>query len=77
MARFPARFAYIVRFDPNDPDIDDLMAQVGKAPGRICYPVSLPVSISKSCVRADTNGFWLPPASGAAVMIYPGGEHWR
>ena len=35
VARFPGRFAYVARFDPNDPEIDDLMAQVRKAPGRL------------------------------------------
>jgi hypothetical protein len=38
VARFPGRFAYIARFDPNDPEIDDLMPQVRKAPGRNLYP---------------------------------------
>ena len=65
VARFPGRFAYIARFDPGDPEIDDLMAQVRKAPGRT-VSASLPVSISKLCVRADTSGSWPRPASMAS-----------
>jgi hypothetical protein len=65
VARFPGRFAYIARFDPSDPEIDDLMAQVRKAPGRT-VSASLPVSISKLCVRVDTSGSWPRPARMAS-----------
>ena len=40
MTRFPARFAYVVRFDPNDPEMDDLMGQLRKAPGRLCARIA-------------------------------------
>jgi hypothetical protein len=40
VARFPGRFAYVARFDPNDPEIDDLMAEVRKAPGRLCTRIA-------------------------------------
>jgi L-fuconolactonase len=40
VTRFPARFAFVVRFDPNDPDIDDLVGRVRKAPGRLCVRIA-------------------------------------
>ncbi len=75
VARFPARFAYIVRFDPNDPDIDDLMAQVGKAPGRICTRIASGFDLK--ILREGGHERVLAAAGkhGVAVMIYPGGEH--
>jgi hypothetical protein len=38
--RFPARFAYVVRFDPNDPEIDHLVAQASKTPGCLCSRIA-------------------------------------
>src|ERR1700757_2494233 len=40
VSRFPGRFAYIARFDPNDPEVDDLMAEVRKEPGRVCIRIA-------------------------------------
>src|SRR5271156_3320882 len=62
VARFPGRFAYVARFDPNDPEIDDLTAQVRQAPGRLC--TALPrASTLRFCTRGDTSGYWPRPAS--------------
>ena len=36
VSRFPGRFAYVARFDPNDPEIDEQVGQVRKAPNRLC-----------------------------------------
>ena len=75
VTRFPARFAYIVRFDPNDPDIDDLVGRVSKAPGRLC--VRIASGHDFKVLREGGHERILAAASKhrVPVMIYPGGEH--
>jgi hypothetical protein len=75
VTRFPARFAYVARFDPNDPDIDDLMAGVRKAPGCLC--TRLASGFDFKVMREGGHGRILAAAGkhGVPVMIYPGGEH--
>jgi predicted TIM-barrel fold metal-dependent hydrolase len=75
VARFPARFAYIARFDPNDPELDHLMAQVGKVPGRICTRIA-----SGHDLKVLGQGGHEPILAaagkyGVPVMIYHGGQH--
>jgi hypothetical protein len=38
--RFPARFTYVVRYDPDDPAIDRLVAQASKATGCVCVRIA-------------------------------------
>jgi len=75
VARFPARFAYVARFDSNDPEIDDLMAQVRKAPGRLC--VRLASGHDLKILHEGGHERILAAAGkhGVPVMIYPGGDH--
>jgi L-fuconolactonase len=75
VARFPARFAYIARFDPNDPEVDDLMAEVRKAPGRLCIRIASGFDLK--VLREGGHERILKAAGkhGIPVMIYPGGEH--
>jgi len=75
VARFPGRFAYIARFDPNDPEIDDPMAQVRKAPGRICIRIAS--GFDFKIMRQGGHERILAAAGkhGVPVMIYPGGEY--
>src|SRR5216683_1421756 len=40
VSRFPGRFAYVVRFDPNDLEVEDQIAQVRQAPGRLCLRIA-------------------------------------
>jgi L-fuconolactonase len=35
----PDRFAYVARIDPNDPDLDELMATVRAKPGAVCLRI--------------------------------------
>lgn len=74
VSRFPGRFAYVARFDPNDPEIDDLMAQVRTAPGRLC--VRLASGFDLKVLREGGHGRILTAAArhGVPVMIYPGGD---
>jgi len=73
--RFPERFAYVVRFDPNDPEIDDLVAQARKTPGCLCLRIAS--CLDFKVMREGGHGRVLAAASksGMPVMIYPGGEH--
>jgi len=74
VARFPGRFAYIARFDPNDPEIGGLMAQVRKAPGRIC--VRLASGFDLKVLHQGGHERILAAAGkhSVPVMIYPGGD---
>jgi L-fuconolactonase len=40
--QFPARFAYVARIDPRDPEMEGLMAEVRTAPGRLGIRVDKP-----------------------------------
>jgi L-fuconolactonase len=75
VARYPDRFAYIARFDPADPDLDDLMARVRTSPGRICLRIAS--GFDMKAMREGAHERMLASASkhGVPVMIYPGGEH--
>jgi len=75
VARFPGRFAYIARFDPSDPEIDDQMAQVRKAPGRLCTRIAS--GFDFRIMREGGHERILAAAGkyGVPVMIYPGGEY--
>jgi predicted TIM-barrel fold metal-dependent hydrolase len=73
--RFPNRFAYIARFDPNDPEIDELMGQVRQAPGRVC--VRIASGFDFKILREGGHQRVLTAAGkhNVPVMIYPGDEH--
>ncbi|HLI63364.1 MAG TPA: amidohydrolase family protein [Terriglobales bacterium] len=77
VARFPARFAYIARFDPNDPQVDELVGELRQAPGRLCIRIASGFDIK--VLREGRGGHQaiLQAAArhGVPVMIYPGGEH--
>ncbi len=75
VARFPARFAYIARFDPNDPEVDELMAQVGKVPGRICTRIASGHDFKVMREGGHERILHAAGKHGVPVMIYPGGEH--
>jgi L-fuconolactonase len=73
--RFPSRFAYVVRFDPNDPEIDDLMGELRKAPNRLCARIAS--GLDFKVMKDAGHGRVLEAASkhGVPVMIYPGDQH--
>jgi L-fuconolactonase len=75
VARFPGRFAYIARFDPNDPEIDDLMAQVRKTPGRICTRIASGFDMKIMRERGHQRILAAAGKHGVPVMVYPGDEH--
>jgi L-fuconolactonase len=73
--QFPTRFAYVVRFDPNDPEIEDLVDHARKRPGCLCLRIAsgLDFKVMREAghrrVLAAASKYRMP------VMIYPGGEH--
>jgi hypothetical protein len=73
--RFPGRFAYVVRFDRNDPEIDHLVAQARKTSGCLCLRIAS--GLDFKVMRDGGHGRVLAAASKyrVPVMIYPGGEH--
>ncbi len=75
VARFPGRFAYVARFDPNDPEIDDLVSQVRNAPGRLC--IRLASGFDLKVLREGGHQRILTAAGKhhVPVMIYPGGDY--
>lgn len=75
VARFPTRFAYVARFDPNDPEIDDLMAEVRKAPGRICARIASGFDFKVLQQGGHDRILAAAGKYNVPVMIYPGGEH--
>ena len=75
VSRFPNRFAYVVRFDPNDQDVEDQIAEVRQAPNRVCLRIA-----SGWDMKALPSGGHEHILSAAAkydvpVMIYAGSEH--
>ena len=72
--RFPNRFGYIARFDPNDPDVDDLMAQVRKAPGRLCIRIASGFDLKAMRTGGHERILRAAGKHSVPVMIYPGGE---
>jgi predicted TIM-barrel fold metal-dependent hydrolase len=56
VARFPARFAYVVRIDPYDPDLDSLMKGVRNRPG--CIGVRLSLRRERKINTAAIKGFF-------------------
>ena len=75
VARFPERFAYVVRFDPNDPEIDDLMADVRKAPGRLCVRLASGRDLKVLQEGGHERVLAAARKHRVPVMIYPGGDH--
>jgi L-fuconolactonase len=75
VSRFPDRFAYIARFDPNDPEIDSLMAQVRNAPGRLCIRIASGLDFKVLKERGHQRVLTAAGKHNVPVMIYPGDEH--
>ncbi len=72
MGRFPGRFAYMARLDPDDPEMDDLMAQIAATPGSVCVRTH-----DVDRLEAGGDGAMLVAAArhGVPVMIYPAQRH--
>jgi L-fuconolactonase len=72
MARFPGRFAYMARLDPDDPEMDDLMARFAATPGAVCARTH-----DGNRIEAGGDATMLAAAGrhGVPVMIYAAQRH--
>src|SRR5262245_45293810 len=72
MARFPGRFAYTERLDPDDPEMDELMAMIAASPGAVCVRTH-----DGKRMEAGGDAAMLTAAGrhGVPVMIYAAGRH--
>jgi predicted TIM-barrel fold metal-dependent hydrolase len=72
MARFPGRFAYMARLDPDDPEMDELMATIAATPGAVCVRTH-----DGARMEAGGDAAMLTAAGrhGVPVMIYAAGRH--
>jgi len=75
VSRFPDRFAYIVRFDPNDQEVEGPISQLRQAPNRLCLRIAsgwdikaLPTGVHEHILAAAAK-YDVP------VMIFAGNEH--
>jgi L-fuconolactonase len=75
VSRFPGRFAYVVRFDPNDREVDDQIAQIRQVPGRLCLRIASGLDIKALPSRAHEHILSAAAKSDVPVMIYAGNEH--
>ncbi|HZP44020.1 MAG TPA: amidohydrolase family protein [Candidatus Binataceae bacterium] len=74
--RFPQRFAYVARFDPNDPELDNLMADLRRKPGRLC--VRIASGFDFKLLQQGGGHEKILAAAGrhrVPIMIYPGDYH--
>jgi predicted TIM-barrel fold metal-dependent hydrolase len=72
MARLPGRFAYMARLDPDDPDMDELMAMIAATPGAVCVRTH-----DGRRMEAGGDAAMLTAAGrhGVPVMIYVAKRH--
>ncbi len=75
VSRFPSRFAYVVRFDPNDHEVDDQVAQVRQAPNRLCIRVASGLDIKALSSGAHEHILSAAAKYDVPVMIFAGSEH--
>jgi len=75
VTRFPDRFAYVARFDPNDPEIDTLMANVRKVPNRLCVRLASGFDFKVMREGGHTRILEAAGKHDVPIMIYPGGEY--
>jgi predicted TIM-barrel fold metal-dependent hydrolase len=68
MSRFPGRFAYMARVDPDDREMDDVMAQIAATPGAVCVRT---VDVNRLEAGGDVAMLTGAGRHGVPVMIYP------
>jgi L-fuconolactonase len=73
--RFPGRFAYVVRFDPNDVEVEDQIAQVRQAAGRLCIRIASGLDLKALPSGAHEHILSSAAKYDVPVMIYAGNEH--
>jgi len=69
------RFAYVVRFDPNDQEVESQIAQVRQAPNRLCIRIASGLDIKALPSGAHEHILSAAAKYDVPVMIYAGSEH--
>jgi L-fuconolactonase len=72
MHRFPGRFAYVARVDPDDPDLDGVLADIAATPGAVCLRI---FGVERFEAGADTPTLAAADRHGVPVMVYAAGHH--
>ena len=75
VSRFPARFAYVVRFDPNDDEVEDQVEQVRQAPNRLCLRIASGLDIKALPSGAHERILSAAARYDIPAMIFAGSEH--
>jgi L-fuconolactonase len=75
VSRFPGRFAYVVRFDPNDQEVEEQVAQVRKAPNRLCIRIASGLDMKALPSGAHEHILSAAAKYDVPVMIFAGSEH--
>jgi L-fuconolactonase len=75
VSRFPNRFAYVIRFDPNDQDVEEQVAAVRQAPNRLCIRIASGLDIKALPSGAHEHILSAAAKYDVPVMIYAGSEH--
>jgi L-fuconolactonase len=74
VARFPKRFAYVVRFDPNDPEVENAMAKLRTSLGRLCTRIASGFDLKILSEGGHEKILAAAAKHNVPVMIYPGGN---
>jgi len=75
VSRFPDRFAYVVRFDPYDREVEEQIAQVRQASGRLCIRIASGLDLKAFPAGAHEHILSAAAKYDVPVMIYAGNEH--
>ncbi len=75
MSRFPRRFAYVVRFDPYDGEVEEQVAQLRQAPNRLCIRIASGLDIKALASAAHKHILSAAARYDVPVMIFAGDQH--
>jgi len=75
VTRFPGRFAYVVRFDPKDQEIEEPISHIREAQGCLCLRIASGLDIKALPSRAHEHILSAAGKYDVPVMIFAGNEH--
>jgi L-fuconolactonase len=70
--RFPGRFAYVARVDPDDPELDGVVADIAATAGAVCLRI---FGVERFEAGADTPTLAAADRHRVPVMVYAAGHH--
>jgi L-fuconolactonase len=75
VSRFPHRFAYVVRFDPNDREVEEPIAHLREKPNLLCIRIASGLDIKALPTGAHEHILTAAAKYDVPVMIFAGSEH--